>query len=132
MISYVRGRGPRTLSDAEIIGRYLAGGSTDAIGQDANCPPDTVLYLVRRAGHKTRPRGPRARHKLLPLDDQAIIRLYTIDGLSGPTIAGKCGTTPSTIYKILQAHGINRRRAGDVSRAICAAMKSARRRKGQP
>src|SRR5215217_1380934 len=128
MVSYVRGRGLRTLSDAEIVSRYLAGGSTDAIGQDANCPPDTVLYLVRRAGHQPRPRGARARHKVLPLDDAQICRLYR-DGLSGPEIAERCGTTAATIYHRLRANNVPRRPAG---KTMSAAARARRLRKEPP
>jgi hypothetical protein len=129
MVSYIRGR-IRTLSDAEIVGRYLAGDNTDAIGLDANCTPDTVLYLVRRAGHKPRPRGPRSDKTLLITDDE-IIRLYR-SGLSGPVIAAKAGTTPATIYGRLRRYNVPRRPPGDVSKAIAAATKARRSRKEQP
>jgi hypothetical protein len=129
MVSYIRGR-LRTLSDAEIVGRYLAGEATDAIGFDANCPPDTVLYLVRRAGHQPRPRGPHGTKKLVITDDE-IVRLYR-SGLSGPAIAAKAGTTPATIYGRLRRYNVPRRPPGDVSKALAAATKARRARKEQP
>lgn len=129
MVSYVRGR-IRTLSDAEIVGRYLAGEQTDAIGQVANCPPDTVLYLVRRAGHKPRPRGPRSDKTLLITDDE-IIRLYR-SGLSGPAIAGRAGTTAATIYARLRKANVQRRPSGDASKATAAAARERRRREQPP
>lgn len=129
MVSYVRGR-IRTLSDAEIVGRYLAGGNTDAIGLDANCTADTVLYLVRRSGHKPRPRGPRSDKTLLITDDE-IVRLYR-SGLSGPVIAERAGTTPATVYARLRKAGVQRRPSGDVSKATAAASRERRRREQPP
>lgn len=132
MVSYVRGRGARTLTDSEIIAQYLAGDDAATIGARANCPGETVLYLVRRAGHQPRPRGPRQRAKELPLTDAEITRLYMVDGLSGPAIADRCGATPATVYKILEANAVPRRPPGDVSKATAAAAKAARRRKPHP
>jgi DNA-binding CsgD family transcriptional regulator len=129
MVSYIRGR-LRTLSDAEIIARYLAGEATDAIGQDANCPPDTVLYLVRRAGHQPRPRGPHSTKKLI-ITDAEIVKLYR-DGLSGPVIAARAGTTPATIYGRLRRYNVPRRPPGDVSKATAAAARARRPRKEPP
>jgi hypothetical protein len=114
MVSYIRGL--RTLSDAEIVGRYLAGGSSTDIGLEAGCPSETVLYLVRRAGHQPRPRGGHAQRKSLPLTDPEIIRLYR-DGISGPTLAERCATTPATIYSILRTADVPRRPAGDARKA---------------
>jgi DNA-binding CsgD family transcriptional regulator len=128
MVSYIRGRS-RTLSDREIIAAYEAGEDTTSIGARANCPPDTVLYLVRRSGGTTRPRGPRST-KTLTMDDAEIIRLYTVDGLSGPAIADRAGTTPATVYARLRKAGVPRRPPGDVSKATAAASR-ARRRKEQ-
>jgi hypothetical protein len=129
MVSYVRGRTARTLSDAQIIERYLAGESSPDISLAAHCTADTVLYLVRRAGHPTRPPGGRPR-KPLPLTDEQIIRLYTVDGLSGPVIADRAGTTPVTIYSILKLAGVVMRPPGDVSKARAAAARA--RAKGRP
>jgi DNA-binding CsgD family transcriptional regulator len=130
MVSYVRGRTARTLSDAEIVLAYLAGGSSSDISLAANCTADTVLDLVRRAGHPTRPRGARPR-KPLTLTDAEICKLYQMDGLSGPTIADRCQTSPVTIYSILQANNIPRRPCGEVSRAMHDAIR-ARTRKPPP
>jgi hypothetical protein len=130
MVSYIRGRGLRTLSDAEIVSRYLAGDSSTDIGLAANCLSDTVLYLVRRAGHQPRPRGGHGRHKVLPLDDEQICKLYR-DGISGPLIAERCGTTPATIYAVLRRHDVPRRPAGDTRKAMAAA-KARRLRKEPP
>jgi hypothetical protein len=129
MVSYIRGR-LRTLSDAEIVGRYLAGGNTDAIGLDANCTPDTVLYLVRRAGHKPRPRGPRS-DKTLLITDAEICRLYR-EGFSGPVIAAKAGTTAATIYGRLRKANVPRRPSGDVSKAMSDAARARSPRKEPP
>jgi DNA-binding CsgD family transcriptional regulator len=130
MVSYVRGRAARTLSDAQIVERYIAGKSSADISLAANCTCDTVLYLVRRAGHPIRPRGARPR-KILPLTDVDIIRLYTVDGLSGPTIADRAGVTAATIYGILKRAGVARRSSGEVSKAMHDAAK-ARARKPPP
>lgn len=129
MVSYIRGR-IRTLSDREIVSAYLAGGDSSEIGARANCTADTVLYLVRRSGHKPRPRGPRST-KTLTLTDEMIVKLYR-SGLSGPVIAERAGTTPATIYGRLRKAGVARRPAGDVSKAIAAATKARRSRKEQP
>lgn len=127
MVSYIRGRGLRTISDAAIVSRYMAGDSSTDIGLDAGCTADTVLYLVRRAGHQPRPRGSRST-KVLGLTDEQICRLYR-DGLSGPVIADRAGTTAATIYARLRAHNIPRRPPGDVSKAMSAASKARRPRK---
>lgn len=128
MVSYIRGR-IRTLSDAEIVSLYLSGEDSTAIGAQANCPADTVLYLVRRAGHKPRPRGPRGT-KTLALDDATIVKLYR-EGLSGLTIAERAGTTAATIYARLQRHNVERRSAGDTRKARTAAARARRLRKEQ-
>lgn len=130
MVSYIRGRGLRTLSDREIVSLYLSGEDSMSIGARANCASETVLYLVRRAGGTVRPRGPHKRVKVLPLDDDMIVKLYR-DGLSGPVIADRCGTTPATIYAILRSHHVPRRSPGNVSAAMAAAAK-ARARKPMP
>lgn len=129
MVSYIRGR-LRTLSDAVIIARYLAGETTDAIGLAANCPTDTVLYLVRRAGHKPRPRGPRSTKTLLITDDE-ICKLYR-DGLSGPVIADRAGTTAATIYGLLRKNGVQLRAPGDTKKATAAASRGRHLRKEPP
>jgi DNA-binding CsgD family transcriptional regulator len=132
MVSYVRGRTPRTLSDADIVSRYLAGEDSYTIGTRANCSGETVLYLVRRAGHQPRPRGARKRTKVLPLTDLEIARLYTVEGLSGPTIADRCGTTAATIYAVLRSHNVPRRPSGEVSKAMSAAARARLRQKQPP
>lgn len=129
MISYVRGR-VRTLSDREIVAAYEAGEDTTSIGARANCPPDTVLYLVRRSGGKTRPRGPRST-KTLALTDSEICRLYR-DGLSGPTIADRAGTTAATVYARLRANKVECRAAGDTRKAMTAAARARRRKEQTP
>lgn len=126
MVSYIRGR-LRTLSDQEIVSAYLAGGDSSEIGALANCPPDTVLYLVRRAGHQPRPRGPHSTKKLA-LTDEMIIRLYR-EGLSGPVIAERAGTTPATIYGRLRRYNVPRRPVGDQAKANAAASRARRKEK---
>jgi hypothetical protein len=131
MVSYVRGRTARTLNDAQIIAAYLAGEDSHTLGARANCSGETVLYLVRRAGHQPRPRGTRKRTKALALEDAEIIRLYTVEGLSGPVIAERCQTTAATIYSRLRANNVPRRPAGEVSKAMSIAAR-ARPRKPPP
>jgi hypothetical protein len=131
MVSYVRGRTARTLNDAQIIAAYLAGEDSHTLGARANCSGETVLYLVRRAGHQPRPRGARKQTKVLPLTDLEIAQLYTVEGLSGPVIAERCQTTAATIYSRLRANNVPRRPAGEVSKAMSIAAR-ARPRKPPP
>lgn len=130
MVSYIHGRGRRTLSDREIVSRYMAGDSSTDIGFDAGCNSDTVLYLVRRAGHQPRPRGGHAQRKALPLGDEQICKLYR-DGISGPLLAERCGTTPATIYSLLRRHGVQLRAPGETKKAMSIAAR-ARARKEPP
>lgn len=134
MISYVRGRKARTLSDAEIVAAYVGGEDSSSVAERAGCDAGTVLYLVKRAGQPTRPRPAPRCHKKLALSDAEICRLYA-DGLSGPVIADRARTTASTIYGVLRRNGVQSRPAADVARmsAIAsAAVKKRRTRKDPP
>jgi hypothetical protein len=133
MVSYVRGRGARTLSEPEIIALYLSGEDSATVGAKANCDATTVLYLVKRAGHPVRPRGPRPRLKVLPLTDAEILESYR-EGLSGPTIADRCGVSAATIYKILKDGGCPCRPPASTAKATAAATRARTRtkRKGPP
>jgi hypothetical protein len=127
MVSYVRGRGARTFSDAEIVAAYEAGEDSASIGARANCDAATVLYLVRRSGGTVRPRGTRPRVKVLPLTDAEIVQIYCHEGLSGTVIADRCGVTPATIYSLLHRHGVVMRPAAHVAKATAAAARARKR-----
>jgi DNA-binding CsgD family transcriptional regulator len=114
MPSYVRGRGGRKLSDAEIIRLYVSGRDADAIGFDAGCSSTTVLNLVRAAGETVRPSGGRRRSVLAISRDQ-IVQMYR-DGQSGPQIAAVAGCTPSTVYHTLRAAGVPLRDSASAGR----------------
>lgn len=121
MPSYVRGRTERKLSDKEIVDLYLSGLDSATVADRAVCDATTVLNLVRSAGHPVRPRGGRALPNRLPLTDKEIVRLYTVDGKTGPEIAAMLGCVASTIYKVLRLAGIKRRLTSDTSKATAAA-----------
>jgi DNA-binding CsgD family transcriptional regulator len=103
MPTYVRGRGSRSLTDAEIIQAYVQGEDADSIGIRAGCSGTTVRDLVRAAGEVVRGRGKRPR-KPLKLTDAEILRLYR-SGQSGQAVADAAGTTTNTVYKIVRDQG---------------------------
>jgi len=127
MPTYIRGRAVRTLSDEAIVRRYGAGESSTDVAIAAHCTAEVVLYLVRRAGHPVRPRGAGAR-KPLPLTDAEIVKLYTVEGLSGPTLADRCQTTTATIYARLRRAGVTLRAPGDVLKGKAAAAQARAKR----
>lgn len=133
MISYVRGRKARTLSDAEIVAAYVGGEDSSSVAERASCDAGTVLYLVKRAGHPTRPRPAHGSYKKLALPDAEICRLYR-GGLSGIAIADRAQTSASTIYGVLRRNGVPTRSASDPVRmkAIASAAVKKRRTGKEP
>lgn len=123
MVSYVRGRGARNLSDPEIIALYLSGADSTTVGAQASCSAETVLYLVKRAGHPVRPRGTRPRLKVLPLTDAEIVQSYR-EGLSAPVIADRCACSAATIYNILRLNNEPRRPPASTAKATAAATRA--------
>lgn len=128
MVSYVRGRTARTMSDAEIVELYLSGLDSSTVGARASCDSTTVLDLVRKAGGTVRGRG--GRLGPLPLTDAAICQMYR-DGMAGPMIADKAACASSTIYQILRKAGV-RCRPSASTRSATAASALARRRAKEP
>src|SRR3954462_10889946 len=126
MVSYVRGRTARTMSDAEIVALYLSGLDSATVGARASCYSTTVLDLVRKAGGTVRGRGGRLSSEPLPLTDAAICELYR-SGMAGPAIADKVGCAASTIYGILRRHNVKTRPSAS-TRSATAASALARRR----
>lgn len=110
MVSYVRGRSSRRLSDDEIIKLYVEEGhDAESIAFDAGCSGTTVLTIVRAAGHTVRKGGRGVPRKRL-ITDSEIIRRYR-DGQSGPLLADAAGCTAGTIYRLLRQYGVEVRPA---------------------
>jgi DNA-binding CsgD family transcriptional regulator len=128
MVSYVRGRKARTLSDAEIVAAYVGGEDSSSVADRASCDAGTVLYLVKRAGHPTRSRPAPRLYKKLALSDAEICRLYR-GGLSGPAIADRARTSPSTIYGILRRNDVAIRPAADPARMKVIARAAVKKRR---
>jgi hypothetical protein len=106
VVSYVRGKTRRRLSDDEIIRMYVEDGTdAESIAFQAGCSGSTVLSIVRAAGHQTRKPGRGAPRKRL-IDDAEIIRRYRA-GQTGPLLADAAGCTPGTIYRLLRQYGID-------------------------
>jgi DNA-binding CsgD family transcriptional regulator len=128
MISYVRGRKARTLSDAEIVAAYVGGEDSSSVAERASCDAGTVLYLVKRAGQPTRPRPAPRPYKKLALSDAEICRLYR-DGLSGIAIGDRAGTSASTIYGVLRRNDVPTRSAADPTRMKAIASAAVKKRR---
>lgn len=128
MVSYVRGRNTRTMTDEAIVEAYAAGEDSTSVGHRAGCDANTVLYLVRRSGGTVRPRGTRPRLKVLPLTDAEVVQSYR-EGLSAPVIADRCGVSAATIYTILEKSGCPRRPAASTATAAAAVSRAKRKRK---
>jgi len=117
MVSYVRRRSTtgRTLSDAEIVARYVAGATSGTIAFYANCDSTTVLDIVRAAGETVRRRGGRPCEDTRTLSDAEICQRYR-DGLNGPEIARAATCALSSVYNILRRNNVERREPGEASR----------------
>lgn len=113
-------RGPRALTDVEIVALYAAGYDSDSIGYRASCSGTTVLKIVREAGLPIRGPGTRSEKRLHLTSDQIIARYLA--GESALTVAQAAGCVPSTIYNVLRRAGhrprprIDKRRGGKFSK----------------
>lgn len=125
MATYVRGRGIRRLSDAEIAELYRSGLDSDSIAARAQCSGTTVLAIARAAGVEIRKPGNSVYRKLNLSTDEIVARYK--DGQSGPVIADAAGTTANTIYKLLHRAGVQRRPPGSSAEAAAAAARARRR-----
>jgi hypothetical protein len=97
-------RGPRKLTDSEIVRLYLSGLDSNTVGYQAQCSGTTVLELVRAAGGAVRRPGTRPDPPLLLSEDDICAR-YAADE-SGPKIAAAAGCAAGTVYKVLRKHGV--------------------------
>jgi hypothetical protein len=97
----------RTLSDEEVIQAYQGGLDAVTVGQMAGISSATVLAIVKRAGHKPRPRGS-VKGVKRKVDVQVVAQRY-LAGESGPVLAGSLGVSEKTIYDALEAAGVARR-----------------------
>lgn len=129
MVSYVRGRGRRTLSDPEIVDLYKEGTDSVTIALRANCDATTVLNIVRAANVPIRPTGGRRNTNRLKLTEDEICRRYREGGESGPTLADAAGTSTATIYGVLKRGGVERR-PSTVSATAAAVAARKRRARG--
>ena len=95
----------RTLTPSEIIQMYLSGVDSLTVSLRANCDPQTVLNLVREAGHQVRKRGGVKGHKtaLIPIEEAA--RLY-LNGQSIASVAEVAGLDHMTMRTRLKEHGV--------------------------
>lgn len=137
MVSYRRGRpASKLIPDTEICRLYASGLDALSIGLQAGCSETTVLAIVRSLGGTVRPPGSNP-GKPLRIDAATICKLYRA-GESGPMIASKAGCVPSTIYRLLRAHGVTMRDTGPRTAAQAAtharktkeAMSARRRERG--
>lgn len=95
----------RTLTDSEIVQMYLSGTDSLTVGLHANCDAQTVLKIVRAAGHPTRPPGGVKKHKASSLTIEQAAQLYR-SGLSVQEVANKAGLDRSTMHARLKQHGV--------------------------
>lgn len=100
----------RSLTDEQICQRYAAGQSSSDVALEANCTSTTVLDIARAAGIIIRARGGSER-RTLAITDQEIAQRYR-DGESGTKLARVAGCHTPTLYQILEAQGVPRRRGG--------------------
>jgi hypothetical protein len=119
----------RTMSDEEVIQAYLEGGlDGTTVGQMAGISSATVLNILKRAGHKPRPRGTRRGfRKKLKVDDQTIAQRY-LAGESGPILAERLGVSQKTIYDVLEDLGVPRRHPLAELKRLNQARRQARQR----
>lgn len=105
----------RTLTDAEIVERYVSGVDSLTVGLEAKCDAQTVLKLVRASGYQTRRPGgvKKAKTSSLPMDQAA--KLYKA-GLSVQEVADKCGLDRSTMANRLKEHGVEIRSLTEIAR----------------
>jgi hypothetical protein len=127
--TYVRGRGVRRISDAEIAELYAAGIDSDSIAARARCSGTTVLAIARAAGVEIRKPG-KGVQRQRNLSDEQIISRYKA-GQSGPVIADAAGCTNNTVYKVLRAYNVPIRPSGATPQSVAAATKARREREGR-
>lgn len=119
MALYRRGRlAARLIPDSEICRLYASGLDADSVAYRAGCCGTTVLAIVRAAGGAVRPAGNNP-GKPLKLTAAEICKRY-LAGESGPIIADAAGCVPSTIYRVLRAHGVKMRDTGPRTAAQAA------------
>ena len=104
----------RTLTDAEIIERYLSGISGFDIALAAGCDPNLIYRIIREAGHQVRPRGgvKRTMPTAIPIEQAA--SLYH-SGLSVAAVAERAGVDPATMKDRLRQHGVRIRSLQEVA-----------------
>jgi len=120
VVSYRRGRPvAKLLTDEQIVELYASGLDACSVGFRAGCCGTTVLVIVRAAGGTVRPPGSNP-GKPLRLSAEDLVRRYRA-GESGPILAAAAGCTPSTVYRLLRAHGVTMRDTGPRTAAQAAA-----------
>lgn len=115
MVLYLYGRRGRTLTDEQIVSRYLGGASSLDVALEAGCTAETVRDLVLKAGHKMRKRGGQRPKKPRPISDEDIVSRY-VAGESGVKLADLCACSTAMIYNVLARAGVRRRRCWEGAR----------------
>ena len=104
----------RVLSDPEIVAMYLSGVDSLTVGLNAGCDAQTVLNIVRAAGHQTRRPGgvKRRKHTDMPIEEAA--RLYE-SGMPVQAVADKAGLDRETMKERLREFGVRIRSLSEVA-----------------
>lgn len=122
----------RRMTDEQIVAAYLESRDTFKVAWDAGLCSQTVLVIVRKAGHGDKIARPgqatAGRYRSVPKDigEAEIIRRY-LAGDSGPKIAQAIGCTAGTVYGVLERNNIERRDCASTSKHLANAQALSRR-----
>lgn len=105
----------RRMSDDEIIQMYLSGTDSMTVGLRAGCDGQTVLKIVRAAGHQTRPPGGVKKYRTSGLTMDQAASLYDA-GLSVQEVANRAGLDRSTMTARLKEHGVKIRSMSEIAK----------------
>ncbi|MGC4154475.1 MAG: hypothetical protein QM628_15555 [Propionicimonas sp.] len=97
--------------EAEVVRRYVEGQEgAPAIAAAIGTTPDRVRSSLQRKGVQLRPGGS-LRPQLTPDEQAVLVARYQADtGLTAQTVAAEFGVTDRMAARILEAHGVPRRR----------------------
>jgi hypothetical protein len=115
-VSYTA-RGPRKLSDEQIITEYLECRDSDRTAIAAGCSAATVLRILHENNIPVglgRGKGGRRRTVLRLSDDEIVARYQA--GQSVGKILEVSGGSPDILYRLLRRHGVRLRAPNDYPR----------------